>query len=261
MKRTLPIANFVALVITIAINFLSNTRWLSGETVAAVSGRYPTLITPASYAFGIWGLIYLLLIGFAVYQLRSRLFQSAIVKMVGEWFIVSCVANGCWVIAFVCGLIGWSVVIILLLLLSLIIIVVRTNKGIVMTSRPREFAIFLWWPFGLYLGWVMTAAAVNVAAWLVSIGWDGKGLGQVVWAEGMVIIVGLLYLFVSRPRNLQSAAVAGIWALIAVGVADKQQAPGVAHLAWLVAVVLTANLVMHICLSRRRSVLRRRTVV
>jgi len=101
MKRTLQIANGIALVSTIIINYLSNTGAINNTTIGEVSGVLQNLFTPASYAFSIWGFIYLLLIGFIFYQGRS-LFGSNdsaddVVVRIGWWFVISCIANSAWV--------------------------------------------------------------------------------------------------------------------------------------------------------------------
>jgi len=67
MKKIYQITNGVALVITVIINYLSNTGIFNGETMATVSAKYQNLFTPAGYAFSIWGLIYLGLFGFVIY--------------------------------------------------------------------------------------------------------------------------------------------------------------------------------------------------
>ncbi len=67
MKKILSVLNIFALIITIFINYLSNTGAIGGKTIAAVSEKYPALFTPANYAFSIWGLIYLGLLCFIVY--------------------------------------------------------------------------------------------------------------------------------------------------------------------------------------------------
>ena len=54
---------------TIAVNYYANTRPFNGQTMGAVSAKYPTPLTPAGYAFGIWGLIFLGLSIYAVWQL------------------------------------------------------------------------------------------------------------------------------------------------------------------------------------------------
>lgn len=59
MTRLFQLLNMVALVVTIGINYLSNTGIFNNETMATISAKYQNLFTPAGYAFSIWGLIYL----------------------------------------------------------------------------------------------------------------------------------------------------------------------------------------------------------
>ncbi len=68
MKKALQISNVIALLITLAINYLSNTGIFNGNTMATVSARYQNYFTPAGYAFSIWGVIYLGLLAFVIYQ-------------------------------------------------------------------------------------------------------------------------------------------------------------------------------------------------
>ena len=68
MKKTLQIANGVALVFTIVMNYLSNTGIFNGNTMQTVSDNYRNFFTPAGYAFSIWGVIYLGLLGFVFYR-------------------------------------------------------------------------------------------------------------------------------------------------------------------------------------------------
>ena len=70
-KKTLQIANGIALVSTIVINYLSNTGAFNGKTIADFSDKYHNYFTPAGYAFSIWGLIYLGLLAFVIYTGRG----------------------------------------------------------------------------------------------------------------------------------------------------------------------------------------------
>ena len=106
MKRILQISNVLALIGTILVNYISNTGWINGSTISSVSSRYQNLVTPAGYAFSIWGLIYLGLVAFVIYQARSLFSTTAddsIVTKLRMWFIVSCFANCAWVFAWLYG--------------------------------------------------------------------------------------------------------------------------------------------------------------
>ena len=71
MKRTLQILNIVAFIAVLLVNYLSNTGRMNNTTIGEVSARVDTLFTPAPYAFAIWGVIYLFLLAFVIYQSRS----------------------------------------------------------------------------------------------------------------------------------------------------------------------------------------------
>jgi len=66
MKKALQILNCIAFISTVFINYLSNTGVLNNTTIGKISRGLNSLFTPAGYAFSIWGLIYLLFLGFVI---------------------------------------------------------------------------------------------------------------------------------------------------------------------------------------------------
>lgn len=49
-------------------NYLANALPIGGVTTGEASDSYGNLFTPAGITFSIWGLIYLLLLGYTIYQ-------------------------------------------------------------------------------------------------------------------------------------------------------------------------------------------------
>lgn len=92
MKKALQICNGLALGSTIFINYLSNTGFMNNTTIGEVSNNYSSLFTPAGYTFSIWGIIYLLLLAFAIYQGRSLFVKSKNDDFVlkKKWLVVCC---------------------------------------------------------------------------------------------------------------------------------------------------------------------------
>ncbi|CAM4102945.1 hypothetical protein FLAN108750_10370 [Flavobacterium antarcticum] len=240
MKRTLQIANGIALVATIIINYLSNTGLLNGKTIGDVSNGLTTLFTPAGYAFAIWGFIYLLLIGFIFYQGKS-LFSSntssdEVVLKIGWWFVISCIANSAWVFLWIYGYTGLSCLFILLLLYSLLQIIFRCRLEL--DLEPFTKMIFIAWPFVFYAGWVTVASIANISAYLFKINWDGFGIAADNWAIVMIVVAVLVNIWAIKSRNLREFAVVGAWALIAIGVRNQEAAENVANIAYIGAVTL-----------------------
>ena len=60
--------NLVAFAVMIALNVLTKVITLNGQTMAAISAKYSSLFTPAGFTFSIWGVIYLALLAFVVWQ-------------------------------------------------------------------------------------------------------------------------------------------------------------------------------------------------
>jgi hypothetical protein len=226
MRKVLPIANAIALIITIVINYLSNTGIFDGNTMATVSARYPTLFTPAGYAFTIWIVIYLGLVAFVYYQFRS----PSTVQQIGRWFVISCVANCCWVLAWLYGWTGLSILIMFILLLSLLQIILRTDMEL--TDPPLSLIASVWWPFSLYSGWITVAFLANITVWLKKINWPPFENSQPAWAIAMVLLAGIIYLFMTWRRNMREYAFVGVWALVAVAIADSQPGHRSAAVSW-----------------------------
>lgn len=246
MKKTLQGLNIFALAATIFINYYSSAGLLNGTTVADISDKYHSLFTPAGYAFAIWGVIYLLLAGFAVYQARG-LFKEVknddFVLDIGWWFILSCLANSAWIVAWVNDFTAVSVLLISLLLISLLKIVVNTNME--RWDAPFPKILLLWWPFTIYSGWVTVAVIANISAWLTKIGWQGLGISDTSWAITMIIIAGAVNLLMIWKRNMREFASVGIWALIAIGVANWDTHQPVLITAIAVSIVLFAAIAVH----------------
>jgi hypothetical protein len=258
-KKIWAIANVMGLVATIVVSYLSNTGVFNGETMATMSARYPTLITPAPYAFGIWGLIYLSLIGFVVYGVRVSFRQPDSddpVVRIGGWFFATCAANCGWVLAWLYGDTALSLVLMLALLFCLFRIVVLTDMEL--TDPPLKVIAFVWWPFCYYTGWIMVALLANLAAFFVRL---GKGFflsNEAGWVVGMSIFAGLAYLVLTWKRNMRECALVGVWAFVAVALADWHRSPFVAKIVLTIAWILFVSSCYHGWRNRAYSPFRKR---
>lgn len=252
MKKFLQIANGIALVSTIIINYLCNTGKINGTTIGDRSDGINSLFTPAGYAFSIWGLIYLMLFAFAIFQGRS-LFnkdkQDDFVEKVGIWFIVSCIANCAWVFLWLYGYTGLSCLAMFLILFSLIQIILRNKMEI--WDAPAQIIAFLWWPFVIYLGWISVASIANVSTYLLEIGWDGFGINPQTWTIIMILIAAGLNAFVIFNRAMREFAMVGVWALIAIAVKNWDVESTIAYTALACAIVLFLMISYHGFINRK----------
>lgn len=220
-KKTLQFGNVIAFLAVLIFNYTANTGLINGQTVGGISSQYETLFTPAGYAFSIWGLIYLMLAGFVIYQARGLFKQvndDDFVLQIGWWFIISSIANSLWIIAWIHDNIGLSVILIVILLVSLIKIVLNTNME--RWDAPFPKILLLWWPFCLYSGWISVAVIANISVYLTKVGWNGWGISDGNWAIILIITAGIINLFMVITRNMREFTLVGIWGLTAVAVAN-----------------------------------------
>ena len=246
MKKILQFNNIFAFIATVFINYISNTGLINNTTIGGNSDSLRTLFTPAGFAFAIWGLIYLLLAGFIFYQSRSlfvKVSNDDFILKVGWWFFISCLANSLWVIAWLYGYIGLSLVFMFTLLYCLLKIV--WNNTMELWDAPFPTIAFLWWPFAIYSGWITVASIANVSAYLTKINWNGFGISDTVWTVLMILIAGIINQLMIWKRNMRAFALVGIWALGAIASANKGLNETVQYTALVVMGILLLSALAH----------------
>ena len=253
MKKLLQVLNGIAFVSVVFINYLSNTGAINGKTIGSISDNINSLFTPAGYAFSIWGLIYLFLLGFVIYQGRSLFSKKAdddFVEKIGAWFILSCIANSAWVFSWIYGYTGLSCVFIFLLLFSLLKIVVNNNMQLETVKSSK--LLFLVLPFTIYSGWVTVASVANVSSYLVKINWDGFGLPELFWTTIMIVIAVIINSIVLYKRKMYAFTLVAVWALVAIGVANKSKENNIDLIAFIGAADLLLSTIV-LFLKNRKS--------
>ncbi len=215
--RNRLIINSLALIVTLGVNGAANALPIGGKTTGEVSAAYPNLFTPAPVTFSIWGVIYLALLGFVLYQWRvyAATGDAPATQVIGPLFWVSGLFNGAWLIAWHYEHIGLSLVFMVGLLLSLIGIYLKLQTGRRRLLQPEE-RWFVLAPFGLYLGWISVATIANVSVLLVSVGFRGGPFSELTWTLLVLAValgLGLVFLFLRKdpfPTLVFAWAFAGI---------------------------------------------------
>ncbi len=80
---------------TVVFNGLAAMGKVNGVSPDVISAKYPSVLTPAGYAFTIWSLIYLGMLAFSVYQVLSA--KLAEFRSVRTIYILSCLLNCGWI--------------------------------------------------------------------------------------------------------------------------------------------------------------------
>jgi hypothetical protein len=210
---TLKIIAGVVYIAMVAVNFMANSLPINNRFTGDISDAYPNLFAPVGATFSIWGLIYLLLAGFVVYQFTNKDQKTErLLEKINPLFIVSSLANISWIFAWHYDYIGLSVLIMAVLLISLI--------GIADILRREHFTsqqkLFIWAPFSIYFGWITVATIANITVFLVGIGWEGFGIADFVWTS-IILLVGTLIgvLRMIKDKNVAYGLVL-IWAYLGI---------------------------------------------
>jgi hypothetical protein len=218
--RILQIGNALSYAAVVVVNTLANALPLNGVTTAELSDSYPNYFVPAGYVFSIWGVIYLLLLGFTVRQLRRGGEDAETLRKIGWLFIASNVFNVVWIFLWHWRLVALSLVPMFGLLASLILIYLRLDIGRAQVSRDQQLYYRL--PFSVYLGWITVAPIANIVAFLVASGWESYGTTAAYWTVAVIGVAVALTLVNLYTRGDAAYSLVIVWALS--GIIYKQMA-------------------------------------
>jgi benzodiazapine receptor len=245
-------ANILAFILVVLVNSLAgSTTILGGKNTAQISDANPTLITPAGYAFSIWGIIYILLGIFVVFQALPSEKGKDYKKSIGWLFILSSILNIAWLFLWQFEYLSLSVLLMFLLLASLIFIYLRLNIGKSKVGFREKLAVHV--PFSIYLGWITIASILNVAVTLVSVNWGGYGVSPETWATLITIAALVIAMLVLATRRDIAYGLVIVWALvgIAAGQTGNQNIVTLAQASAVIVLIALAAIILFTKLRRQ----------
>ena len=218
LRKTFSILNLLGFIGTVIVNYLAVALPLNNKTTEELSEQYPNLFVPTGLTFSIWGIIYLLLAIFIVYQLfyafRKSTQNSSFIEKIGILFFISSLANLSWVFAWHFELVSLSLLLMLILLGSLMTIYVKLQIGRSDSSKSEKYIVHL--PFSVYLGWITIATIANTTALLVNLGWNRFGLSEQFWTVAVIIVSMVISLTILFYRKDIFYCLVVIWALLGI---------------------------------------------
>lgn len=225
--KALQILNLVSLAGVITVNFLANALPIAGKTTGELSDLYPSLFTPAGFTFSIWGVIYILLIIFAVYQAKglfgnSNIPQNDFVRKIGPWFMISSLGNMSWIFAWHYQVVWLSMLLMLVILISLIKMYLNLGIGQRIVSKNQRNMVHH--PVSVYLGWITVATIANASTLLIDLNWNGFGISGEIWTALMIAAATLITIAVLFVKRDLFYSLVIIWAFI--GIVSKRVSAG-----------------------------------
>jgi hypothetical protein len=199
----LKVANVLAFVGTIAVNFLSTRGSLGGKSLGEITDLYGVKINPAGGAFGIWPVIYILNGAFLCYQFSwPKEDEALLLHGVGFWYIGACAFNAAWISIFIKATTEalWiSTFVIGAIPFCLCKIYVNTDCW----SSPRAGGVMqrivLDVHVSMYASWVTVAAVVNLSMSIAKVWSPSASTASALAFVVLVVVLAVkLYITVSR---------------------------------------------------------------
>ena len=232
--RGLPrqIVVVLAVAVNLVLNGLAGAGLLFGVQTGAVSDGVPTGVTPAGWTFGIWTVIFLMLVVYAGFQAlparRGPRYDAPAVP-----FVIANLLTGLWQIPWLTRHFGLSLVVIAATLVSLIWLYVVHDR---MQLRENEiWAMHI--PGSYFLAWIAVATALNATILLVTLGVTG---GEAVWAPVVVATLGAIGAWLLSKTGDTAVAAVLLWAFAGIYAAHRGALPTIVALALAAAAVVAA---------------------
>ena len=193
----------------------------AGADVGRVSDENRTLVVPADYAFGIWGVIFLLCFAYAAYQALPANRDNEVLRRIG-WFTAGAfLLNGLWEVLFPAGQFLLAQVLIVGIFACLAGAYLRFARGGRALSRAERWLVSP--TLGLFFGWITAASIISFSTTLVALGFFDGGTGEAIVGAVMLLLGGLLAASVvlygkagSGPALYLPYAAAVLWALVGI---------------------------------------------
>ena len=228
--------------------------WLSnngsfGPDNGTMSDRYPTLLVAAGYAFAIWGLIFLLDLVYAGWQLSGHRKTDDTLSRIAPWAAAGFALTAIWMPLFSMGLF-WLC---LLVIFGAMACLVRCALILSHDRTPQEGQwMWAWLPLSLHAGWLSLAAFLTLAQVIVA--YELASTTEMLpWSLVLFGLAALMLLMLNlRMRGNIDYVIAALWALIAVYVKQSgSDLPGAQTAAW-VAIGIAVVLVLQTVMLRRK---------
>jgi len=210
-ERLKSILVIIATIGVLMVNSIASKGYINNVTTGEISDKYPTFVTPAGYAFAIWGLIYLGLIAFSLYQLLPS--KTDDYRQIRTVYILSCAANCAWIYFWHYEMILASLAVIFVLLGTLVFINLNLRK-----SNSTAETVLARVPFAIYFGWVTVATILNFTIALVYLGIKSSETVSIILACVLIAVAVILGALIRPIISNSVYPVAIAWALTAIAV-------------------------------------------
>ena len=235
------IITILATLLTIIVNGLANALPINGQGTGEISDRFAVLFVPAGYVFSIWGLIYLALIAYTVYQALPAQRDNHLLKKIAPAYWIGSAANIIWIFLWHYEVFPLTLVFMIAILTALLYIYRQLSET--RSGLDKNQKLFVRLPFSIYLGWISVATIANVAQVLFYLNWGGWGISPAAWTVIMLMIAAILGLLMQLREHDWLFVLVLVWAFVGIAVKQSDMAL-VANVAWAAAGALVLTVII-----------------
>jgi benzodiazapine receptor len=224
--------NVVAFLTNIVVNYLIGVAGFAPYSVGGLSDLYQTIISPDSYAFSIWSLIFISQGIFCVAQLLRRFRGLPIVQDGISWYFISAnVFQTAWIFAWCWGQVTVALILILGVCASLNALVINLHLMYTKESSSFNKTYLEYWlfqfPFHIHCGWITAASSLNVNIQFIFSGVEDPSIQLAVGIVTLAVLhaIALVWLYMapgSRPNFTIPLVLAWANAAIAVELSNPK---------------------------------------
>ncbi len=222
IARVAPLAFAILQILTPTLPLLG-----VGEPIGSRSDSVRTLVTPAGWAFSIWGALYAGSLVFAVYQALPSQRDSVLLHRLRWPAAGALFGNAMWALYTQSFGLGMLSVAIILFTLACLLSVYRS-----VAAWPAPFTTGERWcavlPLSALASWLTVASVVNIAASLRYHGVEGGEATPLIAAVVLLVAGAIAAVALLRGRGNPPYALVFLWALSAINAAGGQSAAPVA---------------------------------
>ncbi|MBA3450150.1 MAG: hypothetical protein H0T18_02930 [Chloroflexia bacterium] len=201
--------------------------YVVGSSVGTIAQQFHSLIIPATYAFAIWGPIFILCAVYAVYQALPAQRENAVFRAIGWWTAGAFLANGAWSYAYT----NQQFIIAQLIIFAGFVFAGGAYLQFVRNApaaNPTAIDQSIVGPaLGLLFGWITAANVVGLASTLIALGFAAQGQGAALGGVALLLLgEAIAFMVIVTSRNGPSSAwiafaAAVLWALVAVVIEQR----------------------------------------
>jgi hypothetical protein len=231
--------------VVFAAIFQVYASYVGGQETGEIAQRYRSLVLPATWAFAIWGPIFVLCGLYAIYQALPARREDPVLRAIGWWMAGAFLANGVWIYVYASRQFVLAQLVIFLGFLLAGGAFIRFTRATPAARAVPVDTVLIGPTLGLLCGWLTAANVAGLGGTLVAQGFAPTGSGAAIWGAALLLLGGAVGVFVivwnksGPPAAWIAYGAAVVWALAAVATEQWSASPLTAG-----AAVLSAGLVL-----------------